>query len=122
VIGGWRENYRIDPKGVKDKIQLAIEVGRNHPVGRGPKVEAADQTIDGHKFSNIDEFKKLILADPDTFARNLTQKLLIYGTGHGLEFADRDVVAKIVADVKPKHYGFRTMIHDVVESSTFRSK
>ena len=66
--------------------------------------------------------KKLILENPDQFARNMTQKLLVYGTGHGIEFSDRATVEAIVADVRSKNYGFRTLVHAIVQSPTFRSK
>ena len=45
-----------------------------------------------------------------------------YATGHGMEFADRAVVDQIVAAVRPKEYGFRTLLHALVQSPTFRSK
>jgi hypothetical protein len=59
---------------------------------------------------------------PDQVARNLTQKLLVYGTGHAIEFSDRAAVETIVAEVRAKNYGFRTMVHAIVQGPTFRSK
>ncbi|MEZ0265447.1 MAG: DUF1585 domain-containing protein [Phycisphaerae bacterium] len=52
----------------------------------------------------------------------MAEKLLVYGTGHGLEFADRSAVKQIVENVKPKAYGFKSLIHEVVQSKTFRWK
>ena len=37
------------------------------------------------------------LQDKDQIARSLTEKLLVFATGHKMEFADRDTVEKIVA-------------------------
>jgi hypothetical protein len=39
-----------------------------------------------------------------------------------MELADRDTVEKVVVEVRQKKYGFRTMIHAIVQSPTFRSK
>ena len=58
-------------------------------------------------FRNIDEFKKLLLQDKDQIARSLTEKLLVFATGHKMEFADRDTLEKIVAVLPSKNYGFR---------------
>ena len=38
-------------------------------------VDAGDVLADGRKFADIDEFKQLLLAEPDRFARGLTKKL-----------------------------------------------
>ena len=62
------------------------------------------------------------LTDPDQVARGLAEKLLIYATGHGLEFNDATVVSEIVRRVKTKQYGFRTLIHEIAASTTFQTK
>jgi hypothetical protein len=124
VIGGWREKYRTDARtSGRNRLMVMTGRGRLAPVGQGKKVEAADELPGGKAFANIDELKKLILEDPDTFARGLTSKLLTYATGHALEIADEQTVDAIVADVRAKRsYGFRSLIHAVVNSSAFRNK
>ena len=62
------------------------------------------------------------LQDKDQIARSLTEKLLVFATGHKMEFADRDTVEKIVAALPSKNYGFRALIHEVVQSEMFRNK
>jgi Protein of unknown function (DUF1588)/Protein of unknown function (DUF1585)/Protein of unknown function (DUF1592) len=122
VIGAWIDNYRFDARLPGKRRMVMTEKGKLAPVGIGRKVEAADELSGGRKFADVDEFKKLLLADPDQFARNLTQKLLVYGTGHALEFADGAAVDRIVAEVRDRKYGFRSLIHALVQSPTFRSK
>jgi mono/diheme cytochrome c family protein len=122
VIGGWREWYRAVPGSGHKQVRIKTHKGRLRGIGKGPDVVAADELADGRKFADVDGFKKLVLADPDQFARNLTEKLLVYGTGHGLEFSDRATVRKAVAEIRLKNYGFRTLIHTIVQSETFRSK
>ena len=119
VIGGWRENYRTARVGPRKMIPTGR--GRTTWMHFGPKVEAADE-LDGRKFTDVDGFKQLLLENPDQFARGLAEKLLVYATGHELEFADRPVIERIVADVKQQQYGFRGMIHAIVQSKTFRNK
>ncbi len=122
VIGGWRDWYRVIPGSGKGRAMVATGHGRTAPVGKGPNVDVADEMPGGRKFTDVDGFKNLVLQDPDQFARNLTRKLLVYATGHALEFADRDAVEQVLGTIKTRNYGFRTLIHTIVQSPTFRSK
>jgi mono/diheme cytochrome c family protein len=122
VIGGWREFYRVVPGNGRQQVKISVGGGRVKGVGIGPNVDAGDEIAGGRKFGDVDGFKKIVLDNPDQLARGLTEKLLVYATGHGLEFADREAVANILSEVKPKNYGFRTLVHTIVQSPTFRSK
>ena len=77
---------------------------------------------DGQAFADIDTYKQILLKDPDQLARNLAEKLLVYGTGAPIEFADRAAVEQIVAVARADDYGFRTLLHAVVQSRVFRTK
>jgi hypothetical protein len=117
VIGGWRENYRTTGLGK----EVFIDGQRMHYL-KGPKVDPSDVMPDGRKFANIDEFKKLLLADKDQIARSLTEKLVTYATGGPPEPSDRAQIDAIVQKIREKNYGFRTLIHEIVESDLFRMK
>jgi hypothetical protein len=77
---------------------------------------------DGRAFKDIDEYKKLILENKQELARNLVEKVMIYATGADIQFADRAVVEQIVATLRTRNYGFRTLIHEVVQSRVFVNK
>ena len=66
--------------------------------------------------------QKVLLADKDQIARNLVQKMIVYSTGGEIQFADREVVEQIVEKVRSNQYGFRTLVHEVVQSRVFLSK
>ena len=125
VIGGWRDRYRVSPApGENNKFKrLTLEVNTK-PVGvyLGPPVDPSDTLADGRKFADLAELKRLLLAEPDAITRGLAEKLLIYATGHGLEFTDEAVISDIVRKAKANKHGFRTLIHEVVDSSTFQTK
>ena len=89
---------------------------------RGPDVEKGDKTPEGRVFGDIDDYKKILLEDKEQLARNLAQKLIVYATGADIQFADREVVEQIVAKVRAKNYGFRSLIHEVVGSRVFLNK
>ena len=88
----------------------------------GLKVDPADVMPDGSKFKNIDEFKQLLLKDKDQLARALAEKLLTYATGAAPETTDRAEIEAIVKKDRQKSYGFRTLIHEIVQSKGFQNK
>ena len=113
VVGGWRENYRSVGKGE------AIS-GKRYK--KGPAVDAGDVLPDGRRFKDIDEFRELLLKDKDQLARALTEKLLTFGTGGAPSAADKPDVESVVRAVRSKNYGFRSLVHEIVQSRTFQSK
>ncbi len=122
VIGGWREFYRVVPEISRTKVKIPNSLGREVGVGQGLPVDAADELSDGRKFTNVDELKRLVLTDAEPLARAMTEKLLVYATGHRLEFADRETVTAILTAAKQSDYGFRTLIHELVQSPVFRNQ
>jgi hypothetical protein len=105
--GRWRDRY------------LQMVDGRRE---KGPVVQAGYTLPDGRKFESLQEFRRLIAADPKRLAENLAEELLTYGTGAPVSFADRRVVKEIAEQASKDNYGFRSILYAVVESPTFRSK
>ena len=52
----------------------------------------------------------------------LTEKLVVYATGHRLEYGDRDAVEKVVAQTREQKYGLAALVHAVVQSELFLNK
>ena len=122
VMGGWREKYRAVGVGKKgEKLDLKVG-GRAVQYHWGLRVEAGDVMPDGQPYKDIDDFKRILLADPDPIARCVAEKLLIYGTGSDIRTADRLIVTEIVKRIRAKNYGLRTLVHEVVQSELFRNK
>jgi len=117
VIGGWRDYYRV--RGTGKSVVLN---GKRMSYSRGPDVDPADTLRDGRSFSNIDELKQLMLADQDEFAKAFTAKLVTYATGSPVEAADEPAIAALVDEARKHNYGFRSLIHAIVQSDVFRSK
>ncbi len=115
VTGGWRDRYRAtgEPREIN---------GRRVRVWPGPPVDPSDSLPDGRKFRDIDEYKKLLLEDKDQLARALTEKLLAYSTGAAPSKADNPEIETIVRSVREKKYGFKSLIHEVVQSAMFQTK
>jgi hypothetical protein len=66
--------------------------------------------------------KALLRQDRDIFARALTEKLLIYAVGRGLERYDRPTVAAIVVKLPAQDYRFSTLVLGIVNSLPFQMR
>ena len=119
AIGGWRERFRGE-KG--DRPQQKFRGRGIWEYKLGSSVDSSGELLNGRKFRDIDEFKQLLLDRQDQVARNLIQNLVIYATGAGLQFADRETVEEILSRIKSRNGGLRTAVHEIVQSSLFQSK
>ena len=64
----------------------------------------------------------MLVAKKDDFARCLTEKLLIFALGRGLEYYDERAVARVVAQLKKNDYKFSTLCLEIVRSEPFRMR
>ena len=86
--------------------------------GDGP-VDASGGLPDGQLFQGVSGLERGLLARPELFARTVTEKLLIYALGRGLEHTDAPAVRRILADAKPSQYRFSSIIIGVAKSLPF---
>jgi mono/diheme cytochrome c family protein len=120
VMGAQRDWYRTVGEG--ERVDKYIEKNANVRVRyrKGRDVDSSGTAATGQDFSDIRDFKQLLLQDKDQIARGLTRKLLTYGLGRSLGFSDRQAVQQIVAQLKIQNYRFRSLIHEITQSEAFR--
>jgi len=114
VIGGWRDNYR-SMMGKGEAVDRTVG-SRRVRYKHGPLVDSAGQIADGTTFRDVDDFKRLLLADHEQIARCLIEKLWVYATGREPGFADRLQIEDILRRAAAEEYGFRTLIHEIARS------
>ncbi len=68
------------------------------------------------------ELKQLLLADKEAYVRGLTEKLLTYSLGRGLERADKPVVNAIATKAPAAGYRFHSLIEEIVKSLPFQMR
>jgi mono/diheme cytochrome c family protein len=119
AIGGRRARYR-STEGEKTSVELTKEWRISFKLGK--TVDATGALPGGRSFRDVSEFRKLLLEDRDQIARCLAGKLIVYATGSAIRPADGAVIDEIVARVRGKSYGFRTLLHEVVQSRIFLNK
>ncbi len=122
VMGGWRENYRSlnkDFPAPSPKLRAGV---RNAKWRVGPEVDASSETFDGQPFTDLDEYKRILLKDPERLVHAMAEKLAVYFTGRAMGFSDRAVLDDISHGVADSNYGFRDLIHATIQSPIFQEK
>ena len=111
-------HMRMDPLGFAFENYDAIGRWRTQE-GTFP-VDASGVLPNGKAFNGSAELKAILAQNRDAFAECLTEKLLIYALGRGLEGYDRAATKKIVAGLAANDYRFSSLIDGIVDSVPFR--
>ena len=85
-------------------------------------IDAAAQLPDGRSFNGPRELKAILRGSKEHFARCLTEKLLTYAIGRGMESCDRPVVDGIANSAKAGDYKFSTFVLGIVHSDPFQKR
>jgi Protein of unknown function (DUF1585) len=97
-------------------------VGRWRTLEDGLPVDASGGLPDGASFTGIEGLRDGLLRRPELFAGTLTEKLLTYAVGRGLEPADAPAVRAIVRASSAGDYRFSSLILGVVNSAPFQMR
>jgi hypothetical protein len=88
----------------------------------GLPVDSTGELPDGHAFSDIKEFKRLLVKDEVSVARNLARQLVVFATGVPVRFSDRGELEGILQRASARQYGVRTLVEEIVRSELFQTK
>ena len=66
--------------------------------------------------------RKAVLRRPDMFARNMTEMLLTYALGHGVEHHDMPFVRGVLKDSARANYRFSSLVLGIVKSLPFQQR
>ena len=126
VIGGHRDRYRLagGPKKGEPSVEVfgAKAYQNRARIRLGSEVDASGELASGEKFADLNGYRALLLKNEDALARNIARQLIIYATGAGIRFSDRNAIEAIIAKTKPTQHGIRSLVQEVVASELFRSK
>ena len=112
---------RMDPLGLALENFNALGMWRESE--RGQVIDSSGQLISGESFANLRELKQVLATKHRLdFYRTLTEKLLTYALGRGLEYYDVQTVDKIVADLDKSHGHFSTLLKGIIDSSPFQKR
>jgi hypothetical protein len=110
-----------------DPLGLALEnfdaVGRWRTRGEdGTALDTAGSLPSGEPFEGTAGLRRALLARPDLFARTVTEKLLTYGLGRGLDFNDAPAVRAILREAARDDYRLSTLVTAIVRSTPFQMR
>lgn len=106
-----------------DPIGFALEnydaVGRWRSFEEAVPVDSLGGMPDGRTFHGVQPLIAGLAERPDLFARTLTEKLLTYALGRGLEASDQPAIREILRDAADRDYRFSHLVLGIVQSQPF---
>jgi hypothetical protein len=108
----------IDPAGFA--LENFDAIGRWRVVDESfNPIDASGALPDGTKFDGVQDLRAALVRRPERFVTTVTEKLLTYALGRGLEYYDMPAVRRIVREAAKDGYRFQTIVRGVAESYPF---
>jgi hypothetical protein len=82
-------------------------------------VDSSGVLPSGESFESPKELSRILQQQLPVFARNVTEKMLTYALGRGLEPFDRVTVNQLMTGLEKDDYRLQTLVHEVVQSLPF---
>jgi hypothetical protein len=109
-----------------DPLGFALEnfdgIGRWRSQEGGSAIDASGTLPDGTAFSGPVELRKLLLERREEFVTTVTEKLLTYALGRGLEAYDMPAVRRIVSDARRDDFRWSSVVLGIVKSLPFQMR
>jgi hypothetical protein len=111
---------------IMDPVGFALEnfdaVGQWRDVDAGNPIDASGVLVDGTKVDGPVALRQAIASRPQTFAATMTEKMLTYALGRGLDYYDMPVVRGIVREMGQNDYRFSSLVLGIVKSAPFQMR
>jgi len=110
---------RLDPLGLALENFNAMGMWRDKELNQ--PIDASARLITGEEFANVRELKHILVRNhAEDFYRALTEKLLTYAVGRGLEYYDVETVDQIVSRIEKSDGRPSALLAGIVESAPFQ--
>jgi hypothetical protein len=111
---------------VMDPLGLALEnfdgLGQWREKEPGGAIDPTGQLADGTPIDGPVALRKAVLARPEMFARALTEKLMTYALGRGIERSDKPLVREVARTAAARNYRWSSIVLGIVRSAPFQMK
>ena len=123
------EEHRANPAcaschKMMDPIGLALEnfdgIGKWRTTEAGQKLDVSGQLVDGSKVDGVVSLRQALLRYSPQFVRTVSEKLLTYALGRGVDYDDMPVVRSIVREAGKNDYRFLAVVLEIVKSPAFQ--
>lgn len=109
-----------------DPVGFSLEnydaVGRWREQDLGNPIDASGGLPDGSRFTGATGLESALLARPELFVSTMTEKMLTFALGRGIEHHDGPAVRRIVRDAKAADYRFSSLVLGIVRSTPFQMR
>lgn len=111
---------RMDPLGFA--LERFDGVGKARTHDEGVPIDASGALPNGVKFTGPAGLRQALLQDPNQFVTSVTEKLLTYALGRGVEPTDAPAVRKIVREAAHNGYRWSSILIGVAKSTPFQMR
>ncbi|HWY74233.1 MAG TPA: DUF1592 domain-containing protein [Verrucomicrobiae bacterium] len=112
---------RMDPLGLAFENFNAMGMWRDKE--RGQPIDSTGKLITGETFESVHELKHILATNHHLeFYRTLTEKMLTYALGRGLDYSDVETVDEIVDSLEKDHGRFSALLDGIIESAPFQKR
>ncbi len=115
---------KMDPLGFALENFDAVGQWRAVDIEANAPIDASGALPDGTLFTKPAEFRQGLLGEPwaSEFVATVTEKLLTYAIGRGLEYYDAPAVRAIKRDAEASGYRWSSIVLGIVESAPFQMR
>jgi mono/diheme cytochrome c family protein len=107
-----------------EPIGLALEnfdaVGSWRTLDGDSPIDASGVLVDGTKVEGVASLRDALVRRSDQFVRVVTEKMMTYALGRGVEYRDMPLVRSIVRDSAASNYKFTSLVLGIVKSAPFQ--
>ena len=125
------EQHRANPicascHALMDPLGFALEnfnaVGEWRTREGDTTIDPSGALPDGTEFRGPAELRKVLLAHPEQFVTTVTEKLMTYAMGRGVEYYDQPAIRKILRESSPSNYRWSSIVTGIVNSTPFQMR
>jgi mono/diheme cytochrome c family protein len=125
------EQHRANPPcsgchKLMDPIGFALEnfdgVGQWRDTEAGAPINPAGTLPDGTNIGGAADLREALLSRPEQLVHTVTEKMLIYALGRGLEYYDAATVRQIIRNTRNNDYRWSSLILGIVNSTPFQMR
>jgi hypothetical protein len=111
---------RIDPLGFA--LENFDAIGRWRANDMGNPIDASGTLLDGTKFDGVSQMRQSLFRRPDAFVEALTEKLLTYAIGRGVEYFDKPALRTITRAASRDEFRWSSIVLGIVKSTPFQMR
>jgi hypothetical protein len=88
----------------------------------GVPIDASSELWDGTRVNGPSELRQRLLHYSPQFVRMMTEKMMTFALGRGVEYYDMPVIRSIVRDSEKNNYRFSTLVMGIIKSDSFQMR